>query len=75
MVATLSYHLGSTLFTIVDVAQCLYTIQKFCFDFAAAFEFIEPDRLLTTAAKAQCKSTYTSIAKAFSAPGLKFSSI
>ncbi|KAK5979266.1 Organic solute transporter alpha protein 1 [Trichostrongylus colubriformis] len=43
----------STLFTIVDVAQCLYTIQKFCFDFAAVFEFIEPDRLLTTAAKAQ----------------------
>ncbi|PIO73408.1 hypothetical protein TELCIR_04623 [Teladorsagia circumcincta] len=46
----------STLFTIVDVAQCLYTIQKFCFDFAAAFEFIEPDRLLTTAAKAQCSN-------------------
>lgn len=43
----------STLFTIVDIAQCLYTIQKFCFDFAAVFEIISPDRLLTTAAKAQ----------------------
>uniref|UniRef100_A0A7I4Y5I2 Organic solute transporter alpha-like protein n=1 Tax=Haemonchus contortus TaxID=6289 RepID=A0A7I4Y5I2_HAECO len=43
----------STLFTIVDVAQCLYTIQKFCFDFAAAFDFIEPDQQLTSGAKAQ----------------------
>ncbi|KAE9419525.1 hypothetical protein Angca_006629, partial [Angiostrongylus cantonensis] len=42
-----------TLFTIVDVAQCLYTIQKFCFDFAAVFEIITPDRLLTASAKAQ----------------------
>ncbi|VDM55102.1 unnamed protein product [Angiostrongylus costaricensis] len=42
-----------TLFTIVDVAQCLYTIQKFCFDFAAVFEIISPDRLLTAGAKAQ----------------------
>ncbi|KJH47021.1 organic solute transporter alpha-like protein C01B12.4 family protein [Dictyocaulus viviparus] len=42
-----------TLFTIVDIAQCLYTIQKFCFDFAAVFEIISPDRLLTATAKAQ----------------------
>ncbi|RCN42959.1 organic solute transporter alpha-like protein C01B12.4 family protein [Ancylostoma caninum] len=41
------------LFTIVDIAQCLYTIQKFCFDFAAVFEIISPDRLMTAAAKAQ----------------------
>ncbi|WKX96107.1 hypothetical protein Q1695_012511 [Nippostrongylus brasiliensis] len=43
----------STLFTIVDVAQCLYTIQKFCFDFAAVFDIITPDHLLTTGAKTQ----------------------
>ncbi|KAJ1364393.1 hypothetical protein KIN20_024483 [Parelaphostrongylus tenuis] len=42
-----------TLFTIVDVAQCLYTVQKFCFDFAAVFQFITSDRLLTSSAKAQ----------------------
>ncbi|VDK53849.1 unnamed protein product [Cylicostephanus goldi] len=41
------------LFTMVDIAQCLYTIQKFCFDFAACFGIISPDRLLTAAAKAQ----------------------
>ncbi|CAJ0608072.1 unnamed protein product [Cylicocyclus nassatus] len=41
------------LFTMVDIAQCLYTIQKFCFDFAACFGIITPDRLLTAAAKAQ----------------------
>ncbi|VDM68425.1 unnamed protein product [Strongylus vulgaris] len=41
------------LFTIVDIAQCVYTIQKFCFDFAACFGIISPDRLLTATAKAQ----------------------
>ncbi|KAK6732133.1 hypothetical protein RB195_016486 [Necator americanus] len=46
------------LFTIVDIAQCLYTIQKFSFDFAAVFGIISPDRLLTAAAKAQFWSSF-----------------
>ncbi|CAD6192588.1 unnamed protein product [Caenorhabditis auriculariae] len=41
------------LFRTVDIAQCIYTIQKFCFDFAATFEIVQPDRLFPATAKAQ----------------------
>ncbi|KAF8362123.1 osta-1, partial [Pristionchus pacificus] len=41
------------IFRAVDVAQCLYTIQKFCFDFAATIDIIRGDDLLSPSAKAQ----------------------
>ncbi|CAI5440801.1 unnamed protein product [Caenorhabditis angaria] len=40
------------LFRICDVAQCLYTIQKFVFEFAAAVGIITADRLMPGTAKA-----------------------
>uniref|UniRef100_A0A1I7X525 Uncharacterized protein n=1 Tax=Heterorhabditis bacteriophora TaxID=37862 RepID=A0A1I7X525_HETBA len=43
------------IFRTVDIAQCIYTIQKFCFDFASAMDFIKPDMVLTSGAKAQCE--------------------
>ncbi|PAV90903.1 hypothetical protein WR25_24207 [Diploscapter pachys] len=41
------------IFRTVDIAQCIYTIQKFCFDFASAFDIVQPDRVLPAQAKAQ----------------------
>ncbi|CAB3405093.1 unnamed protein product [Caenorhabditis bovis] len=41
------------IFRTADVAQCIYTIQKFLFDFSAAVGLITSDRLLPAAAKAQ----------------------
>ncbi|CAI4222698.1 unnamed protein product [Auanema sp. JU1783] len=46
------------IFRVVDIAQCIYTIQKFCFDFASAFDLIAPDQNLTSAAKAQFWSSF-----------------
>ncbi|CAJ0951409.1 unnamed protein product, partial [Mesorhabditis belari] len=41
------------LFRMVDISQCLYTIQKFCLDLAANLEWIEGDQLMGATAKAQ----------------------
>lgn len=43
------------LFRTCDIAQCIYTIQKFVFEFAAAVGLITSDRYLPAAAKALCK--------------------
>ncbi|CAI2347203.1 unnamed protein product [Caenorhabditis sp. 36 PRJEB53466] len=40
------------LFRTCDIAQCIYTIQKFVFEFAAAVGLITSDRFLPAAAKA-----------------------
>uniref|UniRef100_A0A1I7TFX3 MARVEL domain-containing protein n=1 Tax=Caenorhabditis tropicalis TaxID=1561998 RepID=A0A1I7TFX3_9PELO len=45
------------LFRTCDIAQCIYTIQKFVFEFAAAVGLITSDRFLPAAAKALCESS------------------
>ncbi|EYC44805.1 hypothetical protein Y032_0449g1667 [Ancylostoma ceylanicum] len=46
------------LFYILDITQCCYTIQKFCFDFGATFGMFTPSPLLTAPAQAQFYASF-----------------
>ncbi|CAJ0608053.1 unnamed protein product [Cylicocyclus nassatus] len=54
----LSPYRFNSLFNIIDITQCCYTIQKFCFDFGAALGLFSASYLLTPPAKAQFWSSF-----------------
>lgn len=46
------------MFRLIDIAQALYSIQKFAFDLSATFDIFKDDHLLSASSKAQCMFFY-----------------